>query len=113
MHNPPACPACQKEHTYQDGEQFICPDCMHEWPVQAEATEEDDDQLVVKDAHGTPLADGDDVYLIKDLRVKGSSTTLKKGTKVRSIRLLPGDHDIGCRIDGTPYELKSEFMKKA
>ncbi len=101
------------ENTYQDGDNYVCPDCAHEWPVAAQA-EEADAEMVIKDAHGTPLADGDAVILIKDLKVKGSSLVLKKGTKVKSIRLVGGDHDIDCKIDGVGnMSLKSEFLKKA
>lgn len=109
----PACPVCAMENTYQDGDHYICPDCAHEWPVAA-AADEGDETLVIKDAHGTPLADGDSVILIKDLKVKGSSLVLKKGTKVKSIRLVGGDHDVDCKIDGVgSMSLKSEFLKKA
>lgn len=113
---PPACPQCGLENTYADGDQFICPDCAFEWPAQAEAS--DDEQPagdgVIRDANGQPLADGDAVLLIKDLKVKGSSTVLKKGTKVKSIRLVGGDHDVDCKIDGIGnMSLKSEFLKKA
>ncbi|HYR24713.1 MAG TPA: zinc ribbon domain-containing protein YjdM [Aquabacterium sp.] len=109
----PACPVCAMENTYQDGDNYICPDCAHEWPVAA-AADEGDETLVIKDAHGTPLADGDSVILIKDLKVKGSSLVLKKGTKVKSIRLVGGDHDVDCKIDGVgSMSLKSEFLKKA
>lgn len=111
MNTIPACPQCGMEHTYPDQDHYICPDCAHEWPIQAETQSED--IPVVRDSNGTPLQDGDDVLLIKDLKVKGSSTNLKKGTKVRGIRIIEGDHDIACRINGTPYELKSEFLKKA
>jgi protein PhnA len=91
---------------------YVCPECAHEWPQQAaEAT---DQTRVVKDAYGNVLADGDSVTLIKDLKVKGSSSVLKVGTKVKSIRLVEGDHDIDCRIDGFgAMQLKSEFVKKA
>lgn len=111
MHSIPACPQCSMEHTYPDGETYICPDCAYEWPIQAAETTEEIRQ--VRDSNGNPLQDGDDVLLIKDLKVKGSSTNLKKGTKVRGIRLIDGDHDISGRINGTSYELKSEFLKKA
>lgn len=113
MPTPPACPVCKLEHTYQDGEHYICPDCAHEWPMVAAQLEEHDDTPEIRDANGNPLADGDDVYLIKDLRVKGSSTTLKKGAKARGIRIVPGDHEISCKIDGISYELKAEFLKKS
>lgn len=112
MSIPPACPTCTMENTYQDGELYICPDCAHEWPTVAVDTTDEDDSPAIKDAHGNVLVDGDDVYLIKDLRVKGSSTTLKKGTKIRGIRIIPGDHEISCKVDGISYELKAEFMKK-
>lgn len=105
----PNCPQCQSNLTYHDGSQFVCPECAHEWQETDIAKE----TVVVKDANGTPLADGDTVVLIKDLKVKGSSMVIKQGTKVKGIRLQDGDHDIGCKIDGTPMNLKSEFVKKA
>jgi len=114
MSTAPACPVCAMENTYADGDNFICPDCAHEWPQSAAAAEASDEAAtVIKDANGTPLADGDSVILIKDLKVKGSSITLKKGTKVKSIRLVGGDHDVDCKIDGISMSLKSEFLKKA
>lgn len=106
----PNCPQCQSDLTYHDGSQFVCPECAHEWQETDTTTE---DTIVVKDANGTPLANGDTVVLIKDLKVKGSSMVIKQGTKVKGIRLQDGDHDIGCKIDGTPMNLKSEFVKKA
>ncbi len=107
----PPCPKCQSSYTYEDGDLFICPECAHEWPRQAEASEET--ARVVKDAHGTPLADGDTVTVIKDLKIKGSSLVVKVGTKVKNIRLVDGDHDIDCKIDGIgAMGLKSEFVKK-
>lgn len=108
----PACPVCAMEHTYQDEDNYVCPDCAHEWPVAASA-EDDDDGPVIRDGNGNVLVDGDAVYLIKDLKVKGSSTTLKKGTKVRSIRLISGDHEVDCKIDGISFQLKAAFLKKA
>jgi len=90
MSNFPACPQCTLENTYQDGDNFVCPDCGHEWPSQAATDENEESDGVIKDANGNPLADGDAVILIKDLKVKGSSTVLKKGTKVKSIRLVGG-----------------------
>lgn len=111
MENLPACPQCTMEHTYPDGNNFICPDCAYEWPMQV--TENVEETAEVRDSNGNLLKDGDDVLLIKDLKVKGSSTNLKKGTKARGIRLIAGDHDVSCRIDGTSYELKSEFLRKA
>ncbi|NYT62009.1 alkylphosphonate utilization protein [Alcaligenaceae bacterium] len=113
MHTLPPCPQCTLENTYPDGENYICPDCAHEWPMLASDTSDDDDSRVVKDSNNNPLADGDAVILIKDLKVKGSSTTLKKGTKVKSIRLVAGDHEVDCKIDGTSFMLKACFLKKA
>ena len=103
------------ENTYQDGDNFVCPDCAHEWPMAGSATVADEDgaDAVIRDSNGTILADGDSVILIKDLKVKGSSQVLKKGTKVKSIRLVGGDHDVDCKIDGISMSLKSEFPKKA
>ncbi len=106
----PNCPQCQSEFTYHDGVQLVCPECGHEWQEGEAAAEE---RVIVKDANGTALVDGDTVVLIKDLKVKGSSMVIKQGTKVKGIRLQEGDHDIGCKIDGTPMNLKSEFVKKA
>lgn len=111
MENIPACPQCAMEHTYPDGDNYVCPDCAHEWPMHT--TESTEETREVRDSNGNPLKDGDDVLLIKDLKVKGSSTNLKKGTKARGIRIIDGDHDVACRINGTSYELKSEFLKKA
>lgn len=107
----PACPQCQSEYTYHDGLQLVCPDCGHEW--QEGQSSGDDEVLMVKDANGAVLADGDTVVLVKDLKVKGSSQVIKQGTKVKGIRLQEGDHNIACKIDGSPMNLKSEFVKKA
>lgn len=104
----PICPSCKGENTYHDSIQFVCPDCGHKWTGN-EAEEHDDDQLIVKDSNGNLLADGDDVLLIKDLKLKGSSEVLKKGTKFKSIRLARGDHNVDCG----KIMLKSEFLKKA
>ncbi|HJD44882.1 MAG TPA: alkylphosphonate utilization protein [Candidatus Paenalcaligenes intestinipullorum] len=109
----PICPSCAFEHTYQDGDFLVCPGCAHEWSPDEATVGNSDETVEIRDAHGTPLQDGDDVHLIKDLRVKGSSTTLKKGAKARGIRIIAGDHEISCRIDGVSYELKAEFLKKA
>ena len=108
----PPCPKCNSEYSYQDGAQLVCPECGHEWvPGEAEVG---DEARVVKDAVGNVLADGDTVTVIKDLKVKGSSLVVKVGTKVRNIRLVDGDHDIDCKIDGIgQMGLKSEFVKKA
>ncbi len=109
----PPCPKCQSEFSYEDGSQLICPECGHEWSA-AEAAAPEEAAKVWKDANGNVLQDGDTVTLIKDLKVKGSSTVIKVGTKVKNIRLIEGDHDIDCRIEGFgPMQLKSEFIKKA
>ncbi|HMA11999.1 MAG TPA: zinc ribbon domain-containing protein YjdM [Steroidobacteraceae bacterium] len=108
----PPCPACGSALTYEDGVNFICPECAHEWPKAAPAAAES--ARVVRDAVGNPLQDGDTVTVIKDLKVKGSSAVVKIGTKVKGIRLVEGDHDIDCRIEGIgQMGLKSEFVKKA
>ncbi len=112
MSDLPSCPQCQSSYTYEDGGFLICPECAHEWNPQAMAAGED--ARVVKDANGNALADGDSVTVVKDLKVKGSSLVVKVGTKVRNIRLVDGDHDIDCKIDGIgPMKLKSEFVRKA
>jgi protein PhnA len=112
MSNLPACPACGSEFTYEDGSLYICPECAHEWPKN-EAAEENADGRIIKDANGNVLQDGDSVTVIKDLKVKGSSLVVKVGTKVKNIRLVDGDHDIDCKIDGIgAMKLKSEFVKK-
>jgi protein PhnA len=112
MSTHPPCPKCGSEFSYEDGEMFVCPECAHEWPqVMAGGV---DDKPVVRDANGNELADGDSVTVIKDLKVKGSSLVVKVGTKVKNIRLVEGDHDIDCKIDGIgAMSLKSEFVKKA
>jgi protein PhnA len=108
----PNCPQCHSNYSYQDGELWICPECAHEWSASETAIVSD--ALVVKDANGNLLADGDSVTVIKDLKVKGSSLVVKVGTKVKNIRLVEGDHDIDCKIDGIgAMKLKSEFVKKA
>lgn len=112
MSDMPACPKCQSEYVYQDNELFICPECAHEW--SADEVPETDSGLSVIDANGNALADGDAVTVIKDLKVKGSSSVVKVGTKVKSIRLVEGDHNIDCKIDGIgAMKLKSEFVRKA
>ncbi|AJX16173.1 alkylphosphonate utilization protein [Burkholderia ubonensis] len=108
----PACPQCAMENTYPDGELFICPDCGHEWSSAAPAAADDDAARVVRDANGNVLADGDSVVLIKDLKLKGSSVTLKMGTKVKSIRLVDGDHEVDCKVDGMSVMLKACYLKK-
>ncbi|MFD1245221.1 zinc ribbon domain-containing protein YjdM [Paralysiella testudinis] len=107
----PACPQCTSEFTYHDGLQLVCPECGHEWQAEDAAAEAED--LLVKDANGAVLADGDTVVLVKDLKIKGSSQVIKQGTKVKGIRLQEGDHNIACKIDGSGMNLKSEFVKKA
>lgn len=108
----PACPQCSSEFTYKDGPNHICPECAHEWPV-ATATEVATEARVWRDAVGNELKDGDTVSVIKDLKVKGSSAVVKVGTKVKNIRLVEGDHDIDCRIEGVgAMGLKSAFVKK-
>lgn len=107
----PNCPKCNSEYTYEDGSMFVCPECAHEWNLEVGSSDEDTN--VVKDANGNILQDGDSVSIIKDLKVKGSPTALKVGTKVKNIRLVDGDHNIDCKIDGFgAMSLKSEFVKK-
>ncbi|MBC2080559.1 alkylphosphonate utilization protein [Listeria booriae] len=107
----PKCPECNSEYTYEDRGLFICPECGHEW--SADAAEASGDVKVVRDSNGNVLTDGDSITVIKDLKVKGSSSVVKIGTKVKNIRLVDGDHDIDCKIDGFgPMKLKSEFVKK-
>jgi protein PhnA len=113
MSNFPQCPTCSSEYTYEDGNLYVCPECGHEW-VQGEEEENSDQKLVVQDAYGNVLQDGDTVTLIKSLKIKGSSSIVKVGTKVKGIRLVEGDHDIDCKISGIgAMQLKSEFVKKA
>ncbi|AKO53102.1 alkylphosphonate utilization protein [Marinobacter psychrophilus] len=107
----PPCPQCTSEFTYEDGAQLVCPECGHEWSETEAAAAES--EKMIRDANGNELQDGDSVTVIKDLKVKGSSLVVKVGTKVKSIRLVGGDHDIDCKIDGIgPMKLKSEFVKK-
>ncbi|MDU1428438.1 MAG: zinc ribbon domain-containing protein YjdM [Enterococcus faecalis] len=106
----PNCPACGSAYAYEDRGLFICPECGHEWSATEEVAEEG---LVVKDSNGNLLADGDSVTVIKDLKVKAASGAIKQGTKVKNIRLVEGDHNIDCKVDGFgPMKLKSEFVKK-
>ncbi|KUP21488.1 zinc ribbon domain-containing protein YjdM [Paenibacillus sp. DMB5] len=113
MNELPICPQCSSVYTYEDGTQLVCPECGHEWTAGAESGSSEDVK-VVKDANGNVLSDGDSVTVIKDLKVKGSSSVLKIGTKVKNIRLVEGDHDIDCKIDGFgAMKLKSEFVRKA
>ena len=108
----PKCPSCSSEYTYEDGELYVCPECAHEWAKAAVESAESGPAL--RDAFGNVLNDGDSVTVIKDLKIKGSSSVVKVGTKVRNIRIVSGDHDIDCKIDGIgAMQLKSEFVKKA
>jgi protein PhnA len=115
MSSLPACPKCSSLFTYEDRDTLVCPECAHEWPRgEAAAAAVTDEARVVRDANGNVLQDGDTVVVIKDLKVKGAPSPLKAGTKVKKIRLVEGDHDIDCKIDGFgAMQLKSEFVKKA
>jgi len=114
----PPCPVCSSEYTYEMGALLVCPECAHEWSASADTDAESDNAptaALVKDAVGNVLADGDTVTVVKDLKIKGSSTVIKVGTKVRGIRLVSGvgDHDIDCKVDGVgPMQLKSSVVKK-
>lgn len=109
----PPCPLCHSAYTYEDDSQYICPECGHEWHKQTEAEPSAADK-VIRDANGNVLQDGDSVTVIKDLKVKGASAVVKVGTKVKNIRLVEGDHDIDCKIEGLgAMKLKSAFVKKA
>jgi len=108
----PPCPHCHSEYTYEDGANLVCPECAHEWSADA-APAAADGERVIKDSVGNLLQDGDSVTVIKDLKVKGSSLVVKVGTKVKNIRLVDGDHDIDCKVDGIgAMKLKSEFVRK-
>jgi protein PhnA len=108
----PNCPNCNSEFTYQDGNNYVCPECAHEWS-QLDEEQGAEAGKVVHDANGKVLQDGDTVSVIKDLKVKGTSSVVKVGTKVKNIRLVEGDHDIDCKIEGIgAMKLKSEFVKK-
>jgi protein PhnA len=109
----PPCPTCNSEYAYEDGAMLVCPECGHEWVVTSDESAEKKES-VVKDINGAPLSNGDTVVVIKDLKVKGSSSVLKIGTKVKNIRLAEGDHNIDCKVKGIgAMGLKSEFVKKA
>ena len=113
MSSLPKCPKCNSEFTYEDGSMYVCPECAHEWSSETGTTANPEQNAVVRDAVGNVLQDGDAVTVIKDLKVKGSSLVVKVGTKVKNIRLVEGDHDIDCKIDGiSAMQLKSEFVKK-
>ena len=108
----PPCPHCSSAYTYEFGEMFICPECAHEWSKNAEK-EKAEETKVFRDANGNELKDGDFITVVKDLKVKGSSSVVKVGTKIKIIRLVEGDHDIDCKIEGIgPMQLKTEFVKK-
>lgn len=108
------CLKCGSEYTYEDKNMCVCPECAYEWPKNEMAKTIDDDKLIVQDANGNLLNDSDFVTIIKDLKVKGSSSVLKIGTKVKILRLTEGDHNIDCKIEGMgSMTLKSEFVKKA
>ncbi|MGL4768017.1 MAG: zinc ribbon domain-containing protein YjdM [Formosimonas sp.] len=107
----PACPQCGQDNVYPDAELLVCADCGHEFTAAADVAQ--DETRVVTDSNGNVLTNGDAVILIKDLKVKGSSLVIKKGTKVKNIRIVEGDHDIDCKIDGVALSLKSEFLKKS
>ncbi|WP_173234665.1 MULTISPECIES: zinc ribbon domain-containing protein YjdM [unclassified Streptococcus] len=111
MNNLPNCPKCNSEYVYEDGALLVCPECAHEWnPAEVADVEEG---LVAIDANGNKLSDGDTVTLIKDLKVKGAPKDLKQGTRVKNIRIVEGDHNIDCKIDGFgAMKLKSEYVKK-
>jgi len=112
MSDLPNCPKCNSEYTYEDGLMFICPECGHEWSKDS-AAENPENEKVIRDANGNQLQDGDTVTVIKGLKIKGSSQMVKVGTKVKNIRLVDGDHDIDCKIDGIgAMKLKSMFVKK-
>ncbi|MCQ4087911.1 zinc ribbon domain-containing protein YjdM [Saccharibacillus sp. JS10] len=114
MNELPNCPVCNSPYTYEDGNMWVCPECAHEWTANSENDNEAQDEKVVRDSNGNVLQDGDSVTVIKDLKVKGSSSVLKIGTKVKNIRLVDGDHDIDCKIEGFgAMKLKSEFVRKA
>ncbi len=113
MHSIPSCPICASENTYPDGTMFVCPDCAHEWQPGEESQQQQDNTRVVKDSNGNILADGDSIILIKDLKLKGSSSVLKQGSKAKNIRLVDGDHEIDCKIDNVKIMLKACFVKKA
>ncbi|MGZ3418284.1 MAG: zinc ribbon domain-containing protein YjdM [Polyangiales bacterium] len=114
MNELPPCPKCKSALTYEDGTSLMCPECGHEWSASEVQAQAADEGLVVRDAHGNVLKDGDSVTIIKDLKVKGASSALKVGTRVKNIRLVDGDHNIDCKIDGFgAMQLKSEFVKKS
>jgi protein PhnA len=115
MEDTVACVKCGLENVYPDGENFICADCAHEWPMAAAADEEaveSADDGVIRDCNGVPLVHGDSVVLIKSLKLKGSATTLKMGTKISNIRIVDGDHEVDCRVDNMNVMLKAQYLRK-
>ena len=114
MQTLPRCPACNSEFTYEDNGMYVCPECAHEWAIHTAAGDAADLKRIFRDANGNELHDGDTVTVIKDLKVRGTSSVVKVGTKVKGIRLVDGDHDIDCKIEGFgQMQLKSEFVRKA
>ena len=112
MPSTPSCPQCALENVYPDGDNLVCADCGHEWPMAGTGETEEDGEAVVKDANGTVLANGDAVVLIKDLKVTGTSITLKVGTTIKSIRLVGGDHEVDCKMDAGNFMLKACYLRK-
>ncbi len=111
--DPPQCPKCAFEYPYENGDSYVCPECAHEWGMHAASAVLEEEVPSIKDANGNVLQDGDSITVIKDLKVKGSSSVVKVGTKVKNIRLVDGDHNIDCNIEGIgAMKLKSEFVKK-
>lgn len=109
----PACPKCNSQYTYEDRNQLVCPECGHEWTIN-DAENAQETEMIFKDSNGAILENGDTVTVIKDLKIKGTSSVVKVGTKVKNIRLVDSDHNIDCKIPGIgPMKLKSEFVKKA
>ena len=109
----PPCPKCNSEYAYENGSLLVCPECGHEWTAGEANTNSDDMSSVIRDSNGVELKDGDTVMVIKDLKIKGSSSAVKAGTKVKNIRLVGGDHDIDCKIPGMgAMGLKSQFVRK-
>ena len=114
MSDLPQCPKCNSESTYEDGALLICPECAHEWPKDAAEASSDEDVVIVRDANGNVLVDGDNVTVVKDLKIKGSSSVIKVGTKAKIVRIVAGDHDLDCKVDGMgAMMLKSSVVKKA
>lgn len=108
----PKCPQCSSEYTYEDRSMYVCPECGNEWLIASESISSDP-EVRITDSNGNPLSDGDTITVIKNLKVKGSSSVVKIGTKIKNIRLVDGDHDIDCKIPGIgPMKLKSQFVKK-